>query len=144
MVKRKQIQLPMQSGREVKMPCNSDYLNANHMEVAISKVYCLLDELDGNGGPSGSSWYGYHPRVYSKHLTKEQCDSLVAELCGRLQELDVTEYSLEMQMWWRDHQRADARRVEKELKEAKDAAAYEAAVAKLTPYELSLIKKMKK
>jgi hypothetical protein len=31
-------------------------------------------------------------------------------LCARLRQVDVTQYSLEMQLWWRDHQQVDALR----------------------------------
>jgi hypothetical protein len=87
------------------MGCNSDYMSTNNYEIEISKVACLLDELDGKKFEK-SHWNGYHPKVYCK-VTRELGDKLVAELCGKLQNLDVKNYSLEMQMWWRDHQAAD-------------------------------------
>jgi hypothetical protein len=34
----------------------------------------------------------------------------MALLCARLRQVDVTQYSLEMQLWWRDHQQVDALR----------------------------------
>lgn len=94
------------------MPCNSDYLNATNYEVELSKVACLLDELDGKAVPSSSGyWRGYHPRVYGR-ITNELGDKLVSELCERLQNEDVTRHSLEMQIWWRDHLDADKKRVD--------------------------------
>jgi len=63
----------------------------------------------------------------------------VAELCQKLQNVDISEYSLEMQMWWRDHQKADKARIERELKEARTRAAKAAALAKLTEYEKALL-----
>lgn len=80
------------------MPCNSDYLEANDYERELSRVACLLDELDGKPIDQ-SHWRGsagpYHPAVYSRCITKEDADRM---------------YSLEMQMWWRDHQAADKAR----------------------------------
>ncbi len=120
------------------MPCNSDYLNAIPREEHLSKVACLLDELDGKGAPDPTSgnWRGYHPAVYNQ---TSDTDALVRELCERLQKLDVTKYSLEMQTWWRDHQRADKTRVEHEMERIKLDSEKQAALAKLTPYERSLL-----
>ena len=118
------------------MPCNSDYMNATQMEHEMSRVFDLLDELKGK--PFCDS-EGYHPKVYNKGLSKSDCDTAVAKLCGALQDVDVTQYSLEMQMWWRDHQRVDAKRVKTEVKAAKDEKERKAALAKLTKYERRLL-----
>lgn len=93
------------------MPCNSDYLEANGFEKSISQVACLLDELDGKQW-NRDWWNGYHPDVYFQKLYKQDADEMVARLCGELRKRDVTQYSLEMQIWWRDHQEADKRRGE--------------------------------
>ncbi len=117
------------------MPCNCDYMEASGKEKQLSRVACLLDELDGKP-LNQSHWAGYHPAVYNRNVDG---DALVEELCSRLQSLNVKQYSLEMQMWWRDHQAADKARLEHELKRASDAAAKKAAIAKLTPYERRLL-----
>jgi hypothetical protein len=116
------------------MPCESGYLAANDYEVRMSQVACLLEELDGKP-IDREHWGGYHPRVYCKARQGE----LVEELCGRLQKLDVTKYSLEMQIWWRDHQKADKERLERSIKEATELKARVEAMAKLTPYERGLL-----
>jgi hypothetical protein len=117
------------------MPCDSAYLAATQPEKALSEVASLLDELDGK--PINPSWWeGYHPRVYNLSVN---ADAMVSELCSRLQAVDVTKYSLEMQMWWRDHQRADEVRLRKDLEDAKTDAAKRAALAKLTPHERRLL-----
>ena len=118
------------------MGCNSDYMAANRKEVELSKVACLIDELHGSE-IDPTHWRGYHPRVY---CMKVDGDALVNELCTALQNADVSKYSLEMQMWWRDHQAADKQRLLKEMESAKHAEDVEAALAKLTPYERELIK----
>jgi len=117
------------------MPCNCDYLEASGKEISLSRVACLLDEL--NGTPIKKDyWAGYHPAVYNRPVDG---DKLVDDLCSRLQEADVKEYSLEMQMWWRDHQKADEDRVKHELARLKTNEDRAAAIEKLTPYERNLL-----
>ena len=124
------------------MPCNGDYLAANGKEVQLSRVACLLDELDGKPINRGYR-EGYHPAVYNNRALQTPhsaaADRLVAELCERLQGVDVTKYSLELQMWWRDHQAADKARIEHELARKKDDAARKSAIAKLTTHERKLL-----
>ena len=120
------------------MPCNSDYMEATGREVKLSRVACLLDELDGK--PINKSyWYGYHPAVYNRHESTFNADEMVAELCSRLQKVDPTQYSLELQIWWRDHQKADKTRLEYEMARQKDEQDRKTALEKLTPYERNLL-----
>lgn len=122
------------------MPCNCDHLGANGLEKEISRVQCLLDELDTGVEVDSSSgaWDGYHTKVYNK-IDKSLGDKLTEELCTRLQSVDVTKYSFEMQAWWRDHLRADKLRIQKELNHQKDEEAKKAAIAKLTKHERKLL-----
>ena len=83
-------------------------------------------------------WDGYHPRVYNRRDFING-DAMVAELCQKLQNLDISRQSLEMQTWWRDHQEADKRRLKRELEEQRTRLAKRNALAKLTPYERSLL-----
>ena len=117
------------------MPCRSDYMEASGKEVELSRVACLLGELDGKPIDK-SHWRGYHPAVYCKQVDG---DALVSELCERLQSVDVTQFSLEMQIWLRDHQAADKARIEHELARKRSAEGREAALAKLTPHERRLL-----
>lgn len=94
------------------MPCDCSHMEAQDFEVELSKVACLLDEIK-KGKWEDAHWDGYHPKVYNK-ATKKLGDKLVSELCGVLRNSDVTNYSLEMQIWWRDHQRADVKRLVRE------------------------------
>lgn len=95
------------------MPCNSDYLEANAREVWLSQVVQLHDEFN-YGRPvdaKSAAWRGYDDRVYSKNVSKAEADQWVAALCQRFKECaDVSKMSLEAQIWWRDHQKADAER----------------------------------
>jgi hypothetical protein len=111
-------------------------MEASGKEKQISRVACLLDELNGKEF-SGNSWDGYHPEIYSKGVDG---DSLVIDLCRRLQSVDVTKYSLEMQIWWRDHQKSDRERLEKEVAEQATKTAKEQALSKLTDYERELLR----
>ena len=120
------------------MPCNSDHMNPMPNEVIASQCLTLIDELNGlDFAPD--NYEGYHPDAYGKGLTNSHCDKLTAQLCKKLQETDVTKYSLEMQMWWRDHQKADKERLEKEIESAKKESDKKKALAKLTPYERELL-----
>lgn len=118
------------------MPCNSDHLMASHKEREMSKVACLLDELGGKKKINRDHWDGYHPRVYNERV---DADAMVAELCSKLQSVDVSEYSLEMQIWWRDHQEADRRRAKAAIARAKTDKQRRAAMSKLTPHERKLL-----
>lgn len=117
------------------MPCNSDYLEATRKEVELSKVACLLDELDGKP-INESHWRGYHPSVYNKLVNS---DELVSELCHRLKSEDVTKLSLEMQIWWRDHKAADKARIEHDIARKKTDAERQAAISKLSKHERELL-----
>jgi len=122
------------------MPCNSDYMEADERECELTKVVQLLDELDGKGPPDPETYgNGYDKRVYNDW--QDGGVKFVVELCNRLQKLEtcISDYSLEMQMWWRDHQRADRERIEFELRRKKTKRSRDAALAKLTPYERSLL-----
>lgn len=117
------------------MPCNSDYLEATPFEIAASRVMALHDELDGKEIQS-KSWWGNCDCEYCKRIGKDFLDSEVSRLCSRINALaDVTQYSLELQMWWRDHQAADIAREKQEAFEAKKQQIRESGLAKLTDEE---------
>ena len=123
------------------MGCNSEHMAATGYERELSRVARLLDELAGKKWER-SWWAGYHPRVYCKAdraMGDRMGDRMVNELCEALQARDVAQCSLEMQLWWRDHQAADKARRERDLAQAKTDAEREAALAKLTPAERVLL-----
>jgi hypothetical protein len=119
------------------MPCDSSHMEATGIEIEQSRVCCLLNELGGQKWEK-EWWAGYHPKAYS-HADRHTLDTLTKALCEKLQRSDVSKYSLEMQIWWRDHQKADKERIELEVRNAADAQAKEAAIAKLTPHERKLL-----
>jgi len=117
------------------MPCNCDHLEATQLEVECSRIYGLLDELDGKGAPDprSSRWRGYDKRAYSQRLN---ADELTARLCERVGKIkDLTKYSLELQVWARDHARADEERRRREKNESEAKATKNAALKKLTAAE---------
>jgi len=107
------------------MPCSSgpsyDDSDANK-ELKKLCGFCKELKLDATKTKKGS------------HI-----EQLTVKLCERLQIEDVTKYSLELQIWWRDHQKADKARVERELKEAKESKDRKAALGKLSNYEKKLL-----
>ena len=119
------------------MPCNSDYLEARPSEVEASKVLALLEELETGKLPNYFG-DGYYSEVYNKN-EKDILSNKVPELCERLQNTDVSKYSLEMQMWWREHQKADKERIEKELNLKKEESERQKAISKLSDYERRLL-----
>lgn len=117
------------------MPCQSSHCESTREEVVASQMFCILDELDGKEFVK-SHWSGYHPLAYGKEV---DLHSLASKVCSRLQQQDVSRLSLEAQMWWRDHQAADRRRIELALQEHKAKKDRKAALGKLTPYERRLL-----
>ena len=126
------------------MPCNCDYMNPTGLEREISRVYCLLEEIE-TGKPvdtKSGNWDGYHPSVYGQPVGRKQGDEAVARLCGILRKTrNIKKYSLEMQMWWRDHQEADRARERRERKDAEQKALAKSAMQKITKEELAALKK---
>lgn len=98
----------------------------------------MLDELNGKKRINREHWQGYHPRVYNR-ISRLDADKLTEELCSRLQDVDVSACSLEMQIWWRDHQEADKAKAKSALSAAKKKAERKAALAKSTPHERKLL-----
>lgn len=122
------------------MPCNSDYLYPNESEVELSRVVCLLDEAEYGLAIDPCRWNGSHPKVYNKGLGKADADWLVSRLCDRLRQVpDIRVYSLELQIWWRNHLAADAKRVAAERAGTDRDALRATALAKLTPAERDVL-----
>lgn len=123
------------------MACNSDYMNATKFEENFSQVLLLLDELDTGTfvNPHCSDWQGYDERVYTINHEKNELDIRVEELCSKLLKTDVSKCSLEMQLWWREHQRADVERIEEEAKQEEDEKLKEQALNKLTKKEREVL-----
>jgi len=113
-------------------------MSATPHEKNLSVVYGFLDEIETGRLPKNFGT-GYDERVYCQYLSKEHLDQKVEELCSKLQHLDVTKFSLEMQMWWRDHQKADEERLRKEIEFLNTQKDIDIALSKLTEYERKLL-----
>jgi hypothetical protein len=107
-------------------------MEPNQTEINLAKVEALHHELLTGKLPK---WYGDggHASIYNS-ATDERLNRSVYNLCAKLQAVpDITIYSLEMQMWWRDHQEADKNRLIDETLARKNA------LAKLSDYEKQLL-----
>ena len=82
------------------MPCRSDYMESNDKEKESKKVLDFLSkELDQEVGEYDS----YYGRI-------KTIDEDVAALCTICKVIKTDSMSLELQIWWRDHQKADKER----------------------------------
>jgi len=66
-------------------------------------------------------------------------DQMAQWLCLWCKAHDVTKQSLELQIWWRDHQAADAKREAAEREAQRLRGLRRQAAAKLTPEELTAL-----
>jgi LPS O-antigen subunit length determinant protein (WzzB/FepE family) len=119
------------------MPCDGEYLNADQREIELSRMFCLLEELDGKEEIDKNHWSGYHPRAYGNR--SESLNSVASLLCERLRGIDVSRYSLELQMWWRDHKIADRKRLEEEISKKKENEDRKLALSNLSDYERRIL-----
>jgi len=131
------------------MSCNSDYLNSTPEEIAYSQVLCILEEIKTgvHVDPKSDKWRGYHPKVYNKRFrslsfSKKQLDKAVATACEKIFAFrpdELRNSSLELQTWWRDHQKADAVRLRLEEKKRRESIIRKKALAKLTKEECHVL-----
>lgn len=106
------------------MPCNCDHMEPNSYEIEHAKVEAFLEELNTN----------ILSKCYNRP-NKVKLDNDTATLCSRLSNLDVTKYSLEMQIWWRDHQQFDKIRIQREVEIQRKHEIKKNALSKLTTEE---------
>ena len=123
------------------MPCRSDYLECNPLEKKGSIVYALLDELatGKHVNPQSNRYQGYDDRCYCNgSFNKTALDRITDKLCKKLSCLKPSEVklcSLELQIWYRDHQKHDKERNEKQLKKKETDKIKKQALKKLTDKE---------
>jgi len=113
------------------MPCDSSHLEADGREVESSKVREFLREVTGK--PFN------HRRRAEYYGNVKTLDADTAELCGICQTVDVSRFSLELQLWWRDHQEADAKKAADVKRQAEEAEARDRALRKLSDAERALL-----
>lgn len=110
------------------MPCDSKYLEPTSRERTSLDLKTFLLEA---GLPTG-----IYDRVYGD-INSLDTDTRI--LCSWCKSHDVSKMSLEFQIWWRDHQKADREReLRADLAQQKNKA-ISSALAKLTPEERKLL-----
>jgi len=122
------------------MGCNSDYLEPTNQEVEASKVLALLEEVKTGVLPDYFGQGSYHV-VYNGHAERI-LEISVPSLCKELSkksESEIKSFSLELQLWWRDHLKADKERLEASLKEVKEKKERDVLIAKMTPHESKIL-----
>lgn len=98
------------------MPCRSDHMEPTTREKEFSVVLTFLEELK-TGELNKDYLNGYNPPAYTQNPTQEQLNEATAQLCQEISEYTVTDFSLELQMWWRDHQEGEERRAKEDAEE---------------------------
>ncbi len=109
------------------MPCNCDHLEPNLHEKESVRVLTFLHEI------------GLENKKPDLYGNTESIHQDTERLCTACQKIDTSKQSLELQIWWRDHQAADKKKLEDLIKSNKEASEREKAIAKLTPYERDLL-----
>jgi hypothetical protein len=102
-------------------------MNPTHYEKESKRLMELLTDVGLRRGE-----IPYYGEVNS-------IDQHTAMLCEFCQSNDVSKCSLELQIWWRDHQKADKDRLEREQEAIKTRKEKNAALEKLTDYERKLL-----
>lgn len=128
------------------MPCNSDYLNANDIEIERQRAAKLLVYV--------RKAQGIQPPPYAVKAAKscygEGGDKAIVELCDTLRgmteaELDFIVYNpysksaRDLANWWEEHQEADRKRMQAERTLKQKAVLRKSAVSKLTKAELKAL-----
>lgn len=111
------------------MPCITE--PPTHFELETKR---LNDFLDETGEPT--------PRTHVSYLCQARAmglDQMAAWLCAWCAEHDVSAKSLELQIWWRDHQRWDTKRQAENIAVLERARLQQQALAKLTADECAAL-----
>lgn len=110
------------------MPCSSEHMEPTFRERESAKIRALLFEV-GIRQDSGG--------MYGNTDTLNRDASELCEFCA--DSADISKHSLELQIWWRDHQQADKERLEREQAKNKTEQEKQEALSKLTDYEKGLL-----
>jgi len=114
------------------MPCDSyGYCGPTAREIEARRVASLLQEVNGEAYD--------HKTIASLLVGDSDLDVKTERLCEYCRQIDATDdiakFSLELQIWWRDHRALDAQREEKARVDSLRESVRQNALAKLTPAE---------
>ena len=107
------------------MPCDSSHLQPTQREAHSLALVGFLREA--------GILKGKYDQCYGR---VDQLDTDTAALCAYCQKHDVTQMSLELQIWWRDHQKADKAKARKREAAVALKCLRQQALKKLTPSEI--------
>jgi hypothetical protein len=113
------------------MPCDSSYLAPRPEEARSCTVIQLLQEVGLDPGP--------YDRDYGNVKKLDQHTRTLCSWCKQYPN-EVKNKSLELQIWWRDHQIEDARKAEAQKRQLRNARLVEQARSKLTKEEYKALK----
>ena len=111
------------------MPCDSSYMEPNRSEQNSITVRTLLKEVG----------FKIHVGPYGQVATLDRDVRAHCQWC-KANKSHIRKCSLELQIWWRDHQKADAAKAVESRRRAERSAARERALKKLTKEELDAIR----
>lgn len=114
------------------MPCHVDPPTGE--ELAYRDLNLFLDEI-GDTRPRMMSTY----LCRSRQMTVDEMTAALCEWC-KAHPGTVKKKSLELQIWWRDHQEDDARQKAEARESKRLSALRRSALAKLTPEERRALK----
>lgn len=92
------------------MPCRSDHMEPTAAENETGRVMSLLAEVRGESFDHKTGTrlgYGFANRL---HQATDALCKLLSETRDGKPVRNPADYSLELQIWWRDHQEADRKR----------------------------------
>lgn len=113
--------------RRIEMPCNCDHLEPSQHERESKKLMKLM---------AGVGLCKDNIPLYGKVSAIHEHTAMLCKFC---ENNDVTQYSLELQVWWRDHQEADKAKLKAQMDTTKSDKERKAALKKLTAKERSLL-----
>lgn len=118
-----------------------------HIEQRLVNVLNLLEEMEGEW-PKGKSHRAHFSKKIRRQgllqirVDKPTLDKFTAKLCATCKKLtpqEISKFSLELQIWWRDHQEDDIRREEEERRAQEKNKKKKIALSKLTSEEKKLL-----
>ena len=90
------------------MPCVADPMPSN-LDMEAHKLRIFHEELT-TMRPYNELVHIREAPIYPENTTEKEVNDLTAHLCKRMSNTCEGRCSLELQIWWRDHQESDRKR----------------------------------